>query len=226
MGIFHDPARFRRALQEGARQLAFAQSRAINETLKDIQSSQRARMKGVFKIRQRGWFRYAVKIKPWANKRTLTGIISIDPPGHPASRMAITRHERPGTRTPFASRALLVPVKARTGARQTIRKNNRPESMNFEELSRRSGGSRVFRGERRTFMVRHPDGTGFIARRRRRGPHGVFEGTDLLYVFRQRTPIRGGLGFMTTAQRVFDRRYTQHFAASYRRALETARWSG
>jgi hypothetical protein len=227
MGVFRtrNADEFGKVLTEAARQLRYAQSLAINNTLKDIQSSQRARMKGVFQIRQRGWFRYAVKIKPFANRRTLTGVISIDPPGHPASRMAITRHEEPGQRRPHASRALLVPVDARSGARRTIRKPNRPENLN---LQRSRTNPNVYFGDRRTFMIRNPDGTGWIFRRRRKGQrgqrHGSFEGVDTLYVFRRRTPVHGGLGFMSTARTVFRRRYGQHFRDAYERALRTARW--
>ena len=217
-----DPAGMGRALRGAARQIPYATSVALNETAKDIQGSVRDRMSGIFNIRRRGWFRMAVKIRPWARRSRLLTVVSIDPPGHPASRQAITRHQQTHRRRPHRGRALPVPVGARSGARGTVRANNRLDRLGLRVMS--AGSWRVYRGDRRTFMLRRPDGTGLVLRRRRRGAHGSLQGTNVLWGLYRETPVEGRLEFFRTAETVYARRWGRHWTAAWERAMSTARF--
>lgn len=211
-------------------QLPFAISVAINDTAKKIQAEERARMQAVFEIRQKTFIERAVKIKPFATKRRLRAIIGIDAPGGRSN--IIARHEVAHEREPFDGGSLLVPVERGTtiaglpgGARRTGR-GARPSvrELGLRQLPQRSGGRRIYKGQKRTFMIREADGSGMILRRRRKGGHGTFGGVELLYLLVPSVDIQARLGFRATVRRVLDSDYfSRALRQALRRALATAR---
>jgi hypothetical protein len=224
-----DPRKFERALQTAARQIPFALSVGINDTAKEIQKYQSTYVQLAFNVRRQNFFPRAVKIKPFARKTRLSATLKIEPPGGPSRADMVTRHEEPGVRRPRFGSTLLVPVGARRLKSGRIRKTDRMEEQHFQtplRAGRRavaSSGNVVSRGRRRTFMFRRPDGTGMVFRRTSSGRHGTFSGTEVLFVFKRRTSIHGGLQFLENARHVFDRDFQRLFANAYQRALETAR---
>lgn len=211
-------------------QMPFAISVAINDTVKEIQKEQRARMQSVFEIRQKTFVERSVKIKPFATKRRLRATIAIDAPGGRSD--IIARHEVAHEREPLDGRSLLVPIiRGQTahglpgGARRTGR-GARPgvRELGLKELPVRSGDRRIYRGQKRTFMIREADGSGMILRRRRKGGHGTFAGVELLYLLVPRVDIQARLGFRATVRRVLDSDYfSRALRQALRRALATAR---
>lgn len=219
-----DPQVFAQALKTGAQQIPFAMSNAINDTAKRIQEYQRRYMNMVFEVRRASFVNRAVKIKPFAKKTLPVAVLKVEPPGGPARANVITRHERGGDRRPTSGRALSVPIEARRTKAGVVRKNERPRAFAFNRAySSMRTRSEVYLGNRRTFMVRKADGSGFIAQRTGAGRTGTREGIRVLYALKTRTPVPARLQFVENARFVFDREFTSIFAMAYTRAIQTAR---
>ncbi len=205
-------------------QLPFAIKEAINDTAKDAQRAQRAGMPQRFTIRRKAWVERGIKIKPFATKRRLVATIAVDPPGGESRADILTRHEERGFRVPFKGRALAVPIEARANKQDVVAKRNRPKAFAFREMVRGTGGTRVFKGQKRTFMIQRPDGTGWILKRTGRGKHGsLFEGTSVLYVLDKSVPIESRLQFVNTVTDTVQVTFKGHFSRSFDRAVRTAR---
>lgn len=205
-------------------QLPFAIKEAINHTAKDAQRAQHAGMEQRFTIRRRAWVQRGIKIKPFATKRRLVATIAVDPPGGAARADILTRHEERGFRIPFKGRALAVPIAARANKQDVVAKRNRPKAFAFKQMVRGTGGTEVFKGQKRTFMIRRADGTGWILKRVGRGKHGsLFEGTSVLYVLDTSVPIAERLRFMATVTDTVHVTFNGHFSRSFDRAVRTAR---
>lgn len=217
-----DPKVFGKALKEAARQLDFAQSTAINRSAKRIQAALVEHANVVFIVRKKSFINRAFKIKPFAKKSLPVAVLKVEPPGGRARADIVTRHQYSGQREPFDSRALLVPQKARTNPRRKVSKTQMPSAFNFRRVSSR-GTHEIYRGDKRAFMIRRADGSGWIFRRRRKGRHGTFKGADVLWSLETSTPIEGVLDFFQISERIFARSFPGDFAAAYRRALETSR---
>lgn len=204
-------------------QVPFALSVGINETAKDAQAAQVGGMAQRFTIRRQSWVNRAIKIKPFSTKRSLTATIRVEPPGGAARADILTRHEERGQRRPHGGSALAVPLEARRSKRDVVKKRDRPSAFSFERVITR-GPNEVYRGTRRTFMVRTPDGSGWILRREAAGDSGrLFDGTKVLFRLKPETRIPGDLRFIATITQTVARRFELNFGRAFDRAVATAR---
>ncbi len=209
LDIDFDARETNRFLGSLARQVPFALKVAINETLKDMQKAQRAHQRRVFTVRRPSFVDQSVKIKPFASKQTLTGTMSIDPPGGHKRADILTKFERGGIKRP-RRRHLVLPVKARRTRAGIVSTRNRPKALKL----RRRG--RSVRGERRTFVVRD---VGIFQRVNR----GRRSRVRLLFAFLRQVPIDRRLDFVANAERTVARRFDRHFDRAFDRAVRTAR---
>ncbi len=207
-----------------ADQLPFAAAKAINDTAKEAQSRQRAGMADRFTIRRPSFVNRAVKIKPFANKRHLSATIQIEPPGGQQRADILTRHEEAHEREPRSGQALVVPLEIRPNIRAVVKKRDRPKAFAFTHVRTTSGGVQIYEGRRRTFMVRMPDGSGWILQRTGPGRWGsLFHGTRVLYVLRPTVPIEARLEFIATITKAVDETFPRNFERAFARAMKTAR---
>lgn len=210
----HPPPRLFGAL---ARQLPFAISTAINETLKDVQTRERARILTRFTIRRRPFAERAVKIKPFSTKRTLAGVVKIEPPGGPSRADIFAKFERGGTKRPRDGQHIAVPIDARRTKSGVVSKTQRPKAFRFVRRTTRRGKVQA-RGERRTFII--TNGSPGIYQRVGRGRSSRIR---LLYAFERSVRIDRRLHFVETARRTVRERYARNFHEALLRAIRTAR---
>lgn len=196
-------------------QVPFALSKAINETAKEAQRAQRRHQASEFTIRRKRFADAAVKIKPFSSKRRLFADVQIDPPGSGKADI-LTKFEDQSRKRPRGSRiAIPTPSLKRTGT-GIVPPSMRPSRLNFQQH-----GGDVFRGDKRTFMILRPGGTGAIFRRRgRRGSTGA----DAIFVFRPSADISGTrLAFERTVTDTVRRTFDRHFSQAFDLAVQTAR---
>lgn len=193
-------------------QFPFATSLAINETAKDFQAEQRAGMEERFTIR-RPFVLRGVRISKFSTKRDLSAHVEIDP-----SRSFLFKFEEGGLTRPRGTR-FAIPDEVRRTKAGVVSRVLRPRALSFRRWG--SGPkAEVFRGERRTFMIRTRGGRGVIAQRiGRRGRSRV----RLLFTFSPTARIEPTLEFEETARTVVQDRFAQNFGAAFDRAVRTAR---
>ncbi len=199
-----------RWLGKMAKQTSFALSVAINDTLKDAQKVQRAHQRRVFTVRRPRFVEQAVKIKPFATKRTLTGTMAIDPPGGKRTSDILAKFESGGRKRVREGRHLAIPVGARRTKAGVISRRNRPKSFRFKRVGRSP------RGERRTFIM---PGIGIFQRVGRRRNSRI----RMLYRFKTSVPIDRRLDFIQNAERVVQQMFDRNFDRAFDRAVATAR---
>lgn len=205
-------------------QVPFANARAINRTAKEGQKRERAHMVDVFTIRRPAWVSRAIKIKPFARKRSPSATVQVEPPGGPQRADVLARHERAHQREPVGGQSLAVPIDVRTSTREIVKKRDRPKAYAFSHVRTGAGGAEVYEGRRRTFMVRYADGSGWILRRTGPGTWGsLFEGTTVLYRLVPEVPIEARLDFVDTMVRTVTTTYASYFRQEFARAVRTAR---
>ncbi len=199
-----------RWLGKMAKQTAFALSVAINDTLKDAQKVQRAHQRRVFTVRRPRFVEQAVKIKPFATKRTLTGTMAIDPPGGRRTSDILAKFESGGRKRVRQGRHLAIPIEARRTKAGVVSRRNRPKGFKFKRVGR------SIRGERRTFII--PD-VGIFQRVGRRRNSRI----RLLYRFKTSVPIDRRLDFIANAERVVRQMFDRNFERAFDRAVTTAK---
>lgn len=215
-----DTAEFNRFLVRLHRdQLPFATSVAINRTAKDFQEAQREHIHDVFTVRRKRWVDRSVKIKPFATKRRLMAKVGIHPPGGDERADILTKFESGGIKRPQGGRSLAVPDEVKRTKTGFIGKRQRPKAFDFE-LWGRGPEATVYRGRRRAFMIRYPDGEGFIFRRTGRGAGSRMR---LLYTFTPQARIDPLLEFFETAEEIIQSRFDENFADAFAHAMDTAR---
>lgn len=144
-------------------EMPFVTSLAINESAKIAQADQRRKMLMRFTVRRRTWVERNVKISPFSTKNRLEAIIKIDPPGGRSD--ILSKFEDGGVKKARDGGRLAIPVEARRGKTGVVGRAQRPKAFNFE-LVGRGPKATVYRGDRRTFMIRGHDGkTGGIYQR-------------------------------------------------------------
>ena len=206
-------------------QIPFSLSTGINNTAKDVQTRQRAHQRSIFEVRRPSFVDRAVKIKPFAKKRSLAARIMVDPPGGQARADVIGKFERNREKRPFSGSRLAIPsdnVPRTAGG--IIKKRWRPRNFKLRPHGR---GSRVLPGKGHAVMVGDPKIVAFF---KPSGRGGIFErdGPDLvhLYTFVARVPIRPNLQFVANARRVAGQVWEVNFTRAFKRAVNTATTSG
>ena len=217
-----------RLLAAATGQLPFATSLAINNTAKDFQRVQIAGMFQRFTIRRPTYARRAVKIKPFATKHKLEARVSIDPPG--GKPQVFGRHEEPGVEHP-EGRHFTIPVEVRRTGAGIVSKRDRPRNFGFVKIG--SGPkAEVWKGRRRTFMIRYHGGGGVIYQRtgprggggsRSVGSQGRDRNLKVLFRLVEFARLEDRLQFVDTGQETVRKKFDANFAAAYERALRTAR---
>lgn len=197
-------------------QIPFSTSRAINATAKDFQRVQRRHMADEFEVRRKRFVEGAVKIKPFATKRRLEAVVSIDPPGGKARADILTKFESAREKFPYSGNTIAVPVDVRRTASGLVSRPLRPGNLGLHHVA-----GRMSKGDRRTFAIRDGEGgTGAIFQRfGRRGATSI----RILYLLVKRVPIDPGLDFYENAERVVAREFQGHFDREFTNAVRTAR---
>lgn len=188
------------------RQIPFAMSRALNATGLQVQRAERDQLHRVFTLRRPEWAERSVKIVHFAKKSEPWLTIGIHPPGGDRRADILGKFETEREKRPRDGGTIAIPVAARK-RRDTgiIRKRDRPGGFNFRQVGR------AVRGDRGTFIIRQPDGSGGIFRRVK----GV---VSLLYLLVHRAPLQPDLHFADTAGKAVD----DHWAYNFERALDEA----
>ena len=192
--------------------MPFATTLAINNTAKSIQTEPRDGLRSRFTIR-RAWVLQGVKVSKFSTKRDLEAVVEIDP-----RRDFLFKFEEGGTTRPRGTR-FAVPDEVRRGKTGVVSRVMRPRKLEFK-FSGSGPKAEVFKGLKRTFMIRRPDGTGAIFQRvgRRRSTR-----LRMLFSFTPKAEIEPSLEFEITAQTVFQETFAKNFEASFDRAVRTAR---
>ena len=203
-----------------ARQMPFATAVALNETAKDFQAVERARLHSIFTLRRPQFAEQSIKIKPFATKTRQEVRIAVDSPGGRSDILG--KFESDTSKGPFRGRSVAVPTEhvPRT-AGGIIKKGWRPSEL-FRDAKQHGEGrvfkrkGNVYRGGRGTFLVRKPGGRGTIFMR---------DGDELraLYQLVPRVKIRPELEFVKTATATVKSQWTPNFRAAFDRAIRTAR---
>lgn len=187
------------------RQLPFATSVAINECLKRAQRAQQAQQRSAFDVRNSRFMDQAVKIKPFAKKTALFGVIQIDPPGGKARADILTKFEDGGTKRPKGGRSIAVPGRQVRRTSKGVTKSLRPRNV--------LASGKAFVGETRA------------------GKKAVFQrlgsgkGTRLRYLYSlvARAKIKPRLKFKATVWASLRASWGREFRKAVKAALATSR---
>lgn len=197
-----------------ADQVPFATSVALNETAKDFQKVQREHQYKIFEVRRKTWLDRAVKIKPFATKRSLEAVVKIDPAGDDRADI-ITKFEDQRRKRPLSGSRLAIPDEARRAKSGVVRRSQMPSAFDFQPH-----GGDVAIGLQRTISIQRPGGRGVILQRVGRGRSSRLR---RLYVYVADVPIEPGLNFERNAQFVWSTKFDGHFASAFDHAVRTAR---
>jgi hypothetical protein len=218
-------------------QLPYATMKALNEVATGFEGEEQAVVRSSMTIR-RPWVVQGIKMNrsDFATKQSLRAIVRIDP-----SRDFLEKFEPGGVRVPQgANRSLAVPVNVRRTKTQIIQKTQRPKAFNFHQgFSSTTSRWTIYKGDRGTFLLQRPDGSGIILQRTKKahlGPslygnrntvHGRGYGHDpsvvILWALRPTTPVPQLLHFYDHAQKSVLSLWKGSFEKWYLEALRTAR---
>ncbi len=193
-------------------QVPFATSLALNNTGKAVQSAQQETIRRNFKIR-RTWVLQGVKIARFSTKARLVVTIMID-----RARDFLDKFEEGGIKRP-RGKHLAIPNEVRRTKSDIVGKAQRPRSFGFVFFGRGTKAT-IYKGNRRTFLMAKPDGSGGIFQRvGRRGGSRLKK----LYSFTRDARIAPMLHFHDVARRVVSRVFPEEFRKAFAQALATAR---
>lgn len=196
------------------RQVPFALSLGINNTVRLAQQAIRDRVMRTFVVRRPQWISQSIKITKFSTKTDLETVLQVDP-----TRNVLGKFEPGGIKV---SRRLggsvVVPKDVSPNPRNVIPALLRPKAFRFQYAGKGPKAT-VFRGQNRTFLVKRPGGEGAIFQRIGAGPHGL----KLLYVLAKRARIPASLHFRETGLAVIHARWADEYRKALIRALRTAR---
>src|SRR5690606_24052326 len=108
-----------------------------------------------------------------------------------------------------------------------VPRGRKPRAYEFRLRGVGRGGVEVYEGNRRTVMIRRPDGRGVILQRVGRGGRRTVAGRDpnlrVLWRFAPAVTIDDRLEFVETVTRTVKERWPKEFASAFREAVSTAR---
>lgn len=193
-------------------QLPFATSQALNDAALAGQKAQREHQRQVFTVRRPSFVDRAVKIKPFAKKRSLEARVLVDPPGGQRRADVLTQHESDPRKQPVEGSSVAVPTAAvKRTATGVIRAADRPRA-----LRERGGRGRGRAKSGGTFLRRDATGRGTIFERTKDG------GLRALYQLVPSVDLDQRLKFVQTvgdaAVKAFGPAFDERFAAAVRSA--------
>lgn len=215
-------------------QLPFATARALNEVATAFQANERGVIQGDMTIR-RPWVLQGIKINrgDFATTDNLRAIVGVDP-----QRDFLDKFEQGGIRAPRASKALSVPLAARSSPQSVVPNALRPRRLGFGNPIATKDGGVMMRGSNRTFIIQNADGSGVVLQRKSRAVAvkkrqqrvlmlGQRHDDSLIVLYRlaPRTHVPASLHFLETAHLTFERTWPTAFAKWWNEAVRTARGS-
>lgn len=211
-----DPSKHLRGLAEDQKQIPFALSRAVNKTALDVQRAARVQNRRIFTLRRPEWADRSVKVVKFASKKDPRATVGIHPPGASGEARAdiLAKFEDQTQKLP-RGRTIAIPVSSRIkrGNTGVISKRDRPKAYNF-----RQQGKRIV-GDRGTFIVRKPDGSGTIFQRVGKKPGTIYA----LYILARRARIKPDLQFITRSVGQIDKNFVGHMVREFDNAVRTAK---
>jgi hypothetical protein len=221
------------------KQIPFAKANAINEVAKLVQAEERTHIAKVFNVRRKQWVDMSVKITHFAKKqpgRTYAEV-AIAPPGPRGKADILAKFEEGGIKTP-RGKSIAIPDSVKRSKADIVTKGNRPKAFNFKLIGK-GPKAEVFKGDRRTFLIRRADGTGAIyqrygGKRTRDRDHasGRFSVSSsrakdsnvrVLFTLTKDARIDKRLKFKAIAHKVIATRWGQEFKKAWDNAIRTAK---
>lgn len=219
------------------KQVPYALSKTINSLLLRVQDVERGAQHQRFTVRRVEFLRRLVKIGAgdWATKQRLLGRVGYQGP----KADLLAKFEDGGPKRTLTGARPWVPQAARRNKSDVITRSNRPKGLGLKPfLVGVQSGYSIFKGNKRTFMIRARDGSGVVLQRygnrprgRRKGSaqdygsmNGVrtnrTNGTRTLFVYLRRDPsLPASLEFLKRANAVLERSLGPTFRAQMQRAL-------
>ena len=215
-------------------QMPFAVSRAINQTLREIQKGVRSDISDRFTLRRRQWAMMNVKIRreDFATKTKKEGAVRMEaPPSATGDRSDIlAKFEERVVKRPGGGGRIAIPREVKQSRLTVVRTDRKPKSYNFTHVS-----GAVWKGNRRTFMIRQADGRGGVFQRTGRKRSGRREASDIgtrrtrdmnvrvLFLFTPRAQLDKRLSFEEIATKTAGDSFERNFVQSFENSMVNAR---
>ena len=194
---FNDAA-FKRVLADAGRQILFASSMALTNTVRDAQAEIRRQLPQRFTIRT-GWMAKGIHVKAAHRSNLKASVMVLD--------QFMAMQESGGNKTSPFGDSLGIPV----GARPTPTSVTRPGSFPGAMLKRKG-----------YFIAPIKKGSSVKGVWRRTGK-GRRERMKLMYVFSRQVRLKPRFGFNETVRKVALENFPRRFSEALQKALETAR---
>lgn len=197
-----DEKQFRVAMAVFAKQIPFATSRAINFTAIDAQTAIRTHIHEAFTIRRKAFIDRSIKIKPFANKHSLSATLSVDAPG---GNDVLSMHEAGGTKTSASGPGHDIAIPntgvVRKSVDKVIPKRSRPRNL------------------KNAIKVEAKDGTKRLIVRKGRG-----KSTKTMTAYRlvPSVHITPRLSFVDTGTATVQKRWSDNFSKAWNEAVDSA----
>lgn len=214
------------------KRLAYSTANALNSTAKDIQLEERAELDRRFVIRKNRFMYSLIKISRFARVtdnaagtriQSLYAEVEID---SSKTRVLLQEFQEGGYKDPSFGKHIAVPVTgsaARPSFSDPVTAALMISRLNFQSHTTATGKIQ-WEGERRTYIV--PDvgifqRSGGVRSSRRAdrflGKSGqrLADGSELIYKFVSRAPLRRRYDFLAVAERVFEERWDRNFEIAY-----------
>ena len=222
-------------LERLSRQVPFAISKAMNESLKGAQKDIRATLPGHFTLRRKQFVERTVKITEFATKRKQVARLAVDP-----TRDILAKFEEDTRKQGQEGKSLAVPIDARPSETALVPKRLQIKALQLRPVVGRNG-KRQLKGAKGTYTITTPRGTYVIQRVNRterpvfyvRDRNGVLRQerqkrvtraeTKVLYAFKKSVPIKPTLGFVKTGTAAVDRLWPGAMRTAFDEAERTAR---
>jgi hypothetical protein len=212
-------------------QIPFATKVALNDVAGQAQRDQHNHIGRAFKVRRPGFTLRSVKHKPQATKQQLWTELKIEPPGGAARADILSKFEEGGVKRPTQGNHLTIPTGARKQSPSgVVPRNLTRKGLNFKPHGTGKSGWTVMRGDKRTFMIQRPDGSGGIFQRVGKGAARssvktgrLLAGVRPLHTFARSVTIDSRLQFEKNASTTVAAQWPAAFGRSFERAMKTAR---
>lgn len=219
------------------RQVPFALSKSINETLLGVQVEERKQLHKVFTLRRPEWAERNVKMVKFAKKGDPVATIGMRAPGNEQRTDILDKFEDKTSKHPRGN-TIAIPVSARIkrGNAGIIAKAQRPSAYNFRQVGK------AVRGDRGTFIIKKADGSGVILQRDKgfagrtvrtyiggrvatitRGVGARSAGVHALYLLVRMARLTPNLRFTPIATQHIDRTWDKQMDKALDHAIATAR---